>query len=912
MQPFCRMHLAQGSMQRSSMSIMRPHVGLRSGCARRGVIVAAAPPPNILTLKFAEGKEVRSRLSASVFASESHFDCQPGDFDVFDGAVPRLTGPHNGGRMRLETGEIGRQANASIMATSGDTVMMVTACADSGATGDGSFVPLSVNYNERLSSAGLTAGGFVKRDGRASEAETLTSRLVDRPIRPMFNKGWACETQVLEMVMSFDESTLPEPLAITAAAASLLISDIPFEKAVAGVRVGLIKSEAVGGEEKFVVNPTAQEMSRSRLDLLMAGTKDAVLMIEGFCDFLTDEQMLVAIEMGQASISTMCTQMEGWAKEVGKKKKFGSLVSLPKGLEEKVEKLIGVQLTADVRSKAEGAARHKVEEALLGRNLIDDPSHQPDEILPTPLELSVAFKKVASSALRKTVASSALRKVVLKTGKRIDGRSTTDIRPINSRAGVLPRTHGSSLFTRGETQALCVATLGSSSNSQRKGGVQAAALCVATLGSSSNSQQQGGVQAAALCVATLGSSTNSQRKGGVQAAVPNGSKESNFYLHYFFPPSSVGETGRVGMAGRRELGHGCLAQRALEPILPDNETFPYVVRIESNITESNGSSSMASVCGGCLALMDAGVPIKRPVAGIAMGLILEPDGRFQVLSDILGTEDALGDMDFKVEGITIDIMRQALSQAMEPNLIYPGPRNSACPLPAPLTVDVEKRSTVVGMGGKTIRAILDQSGATSLTINDEGVLEVLAPSQTAIDAALEFIKLLIDDPPPGKIFNQTAIDAALEFIKLLIDDPPPGKIFKSRIVTQTQAFGAFVELGPDCIGLVHLSELDVGNVAEVARVVSIGDKVDVMVLPSVPGGKIRLSMRAAKLHAAGEWDSKAMKQAGDGGQTAGQQLSARVVGRGRGGAGGRGQDMDGGRGGGRGRSGEDRPPIRRP
>ncbi|KXZ45459.1 hypothetical protein GPECTOR_54g200 [Gonium pectorale] len=719
--------------------------------------------------------------------------------------------------IKLETGEIGRQANGAVMATCGETMIYATACCSPQPTGDGSFVPLTVNYAERFSAAGRTSGGFVKRDGRPKDAEVLVSRLVDRPLRPMFAKGWANETQVLEWVMSYDGVNEPEPIAITAAAAALLISDIPLKKAVAGVRVGLLPG--VG----LVINPTVEEMKArtavlggaqawgremgsrgsragdggrraSRLDLMVAGTRDAILMIEGFCEFLTEEQMI----------------------EVGKPKRTDAVIGLPEQLEERLMGLVGQQLreayrtslSKEVRSAAVSEA-HARAAAVLAADV------EAGGVSYTPLQVSMALKSVESRVMRS---------LVLEEGLRADGRGVADIRPIFSRAGLLPRTHGSALFTRGETQAICVATLGSGTDALR---------------------------------------TDSMRKADGEA-----SEDGRFYLQYHFPPSSVGETGRTGAPGRRELGHGELAQRALTPVVPPSSAFPYTVRVESTITESNGSSSMASVCGGCLAMLDAGVPLTRPVAGIAMGLILEPPAqpgaapRHVVLSDILGSEDALGDMDFKVagdhssitafqmdikvEGITLEIMAAALAQAKtgrqhilrEMERCNPPPARQlsrAAPRLLRIQIDPSKKGMVIGSGGRTIKQLLEATGATAINIDEEGRVDVTAPTEGA--AAL-----------------------TLEYINLLVSDPEPGTVLRKRTVVSLTGFGCFVDLCPGRQGLLHVSELADPPVTDVADAVRVGDVVDVMVLSS-EGGKVSLSRRAVIAMDRGEsFDMGAAKQ----------------------------------------------------
>ncbi|KAF6256365.1 putative polyribonucleotide nucleotidyltransferase [Scenedesmus sp. NREL 46B-D3] len=715
-----------------------------------------------------------------------------------------------GQQVILETGEIGRQANGAVMVTMGETVLYATACCSDKPQGDGSFVPLSVHYQERFSAAGKTSGSYLKREGRPRDDDVLVARLVDRPLRPMLEKGWCNETQVLEWVLSYDGVNQPEPLAITAAGAALLISDIPLTKAVAGVRVGYLPSAG------FIINPSAAQMAQSKLDLLMAGTAEAVLMIEGFCEWLTEDEMLEAVAAGQAAISSMCRQLAAWAAKVGKPKRSERVLP-PQGLKEALTELAAAGLEKayraggrkEERAGAVSAIQAEAYATLKGERYAGRWPNLDD------ITLALAWKSVESGVMRQ---------LVLREGMRADGRSVTDIRPITSRAGVLPRTHGSSLFTRGETQALCVATLGSDSDAQRIDGIRDAIDTSTDENSSSSSS----------------SSSNGAAAGVFE----------RFYLQYFFPPSSVGECGRVGPAGRRELGHGELAQRALAPAVPPQQLFPYVVRVESTITESNGSSSMASVCGGCLAMLDAGVPLTDPVAGIAMGLILEPDGSYVVLSDIQGSEDALGDMDFKVagsargvsafqmdikvEGITLDIMRQALAQAaagrghilQEMQACSPPPAQALsrwAPKVAMLSVPPEKLGMLIGPGGKTIKAIIAASGAADIVINNSGSIQIVSPTEAALNKARELITLQLDELPVGTILRQRRVDSVT-------------------------LFGVFVELAPGKSGLVHLSELaEEGTLTEVPPEWKVGSLMDVMFIGTTADGKTRLSRKGVLL-----------------------------------------------------------------
>jgi len=697
------------------------------------------------------------------------------------------------------------------VAQEGETVVYTTACAGK-ATGDGSFVPFQVNYAERYSAVGKTASGFNKRDGRPKDSETLKSRLIDRPLRPMLSEGWQFDTQVLSWVLSYDGENQSDALAITSAAAALLISDIPISRAVAGVRVGEIDGE-------LVINPSLEQMAQSTLDLVLAGTSQAVLMIEGFADFLPEERMIEAVELGHAAVGRICDAMEAWAAEVGKPKRTDGYQLDPQ-LVAGVQDLVGAEVRDAYLSGMSKAQRAEAISALKQRCLdvfaggagsddvsVDYQAYQVEKEegggegggagpLASASDVGLAFKKCESGVMRR---------LVLDEGHRADGRSVTDVRPITTRCSVLPRTHGSALFTRGETQALAVATLGSEGDAQK---------------------------------------TNSM-------ATPD-DEVSRFYLQYFFPPSSVGETGRVGAPGRRELGHGTLAERALAPAVPGADVFPYTVRVESTITESNGSSSMASVCGGCLSMLDAGVPLAQPVAGIAMGLVLEPTGEFTVLSDILGSEDALGDMDFKVagsedgvtafqmdikvEGITLDIMRRALGQAKEGRRYILGemlretdparaPRRALSPLAprvAKVEIPQEKVGAVIGPQGKTVRA-LQALGATIQIDSDSATVDIAAPDASVLEQTIDAIN---------------AIAAEVQV----------GKIYTGAVVTNLAAFGAFVEIIPGKSGLVHISELDESRVNEVADVVKEGDLVDVMVVDVKDNGKMSLSRKAALQH----------------------------------------------------------------
>lgn len=676
----------------------------------------------------------------------------------------------------FETGKVARQAHGAVIVRSGETMVLNTACCTPESAEDADFLPLRVDYQEKFSSAGKTLGGFIKREGRPSEKETLVSRLIDRPLRPMFEEGYFNEVQVLSYVLSYDGTNSPEPLAICGASAALVISEIPLVKPIAAVRVGLINNH-------FVLNPSVEHQKSSKLDLMLAGTEDAILMIEGYCDFLTEDQVMEAITVGHKGIKTICDALHSWQKQVGKAKNRSSLRVVPKEVYHAVEQIAGPLLESALRigeKQKRETALGQVKEAVVKALLPEGQPPQHD-----PINVAKALKEISSKYMRR---------MILKENLRSDGRKSTDIRPIDIEQGFLPRTHGSSLFTRGETQAIAVCTLGGESMAQRFEDL-------------------------------------------------NGEGANRFYLQYSFPPFSVGEVGRAGPPGRRELGHGKLAERALKAILPPQERFPYTIRLESNITESNGSSSMASVCGGCLAMMEAGVPLERPVAGIAMGLILE-DNNHIILSDILGIEDALGDMDFKitgdetgitafqmdikVEGITPEIMRAALMQAKNGRVHILNKMLQVCPKPkaqmsvyAPrietMQIKPSKIATVIGPGGKQIRAIIEQTGV-QIDINDDGLVSIASTTLEGIEKAKAIITGLTADVEIGRVYV--------------------GK------VTSIVPFGMFVEILPGKEGLCHISEFDNSRIANLADYVKPGDEVRVKVLDINERGQLKLSRKA--------------------------------------------------------------------
>jgi len=680
-----------------------------------------------------------------------------------------------GGReISFETGKIARQANGSVILRSGDTMLMATACASETPLQDVDFLPLRVDYQEKFSSTGKTLGGYLKREGRPTQREILTCRLIDRPLRPLFQKGWFHETQLLSYVLSYDGVHTPEPLAICALSAALVISDIPLIKPVGAVQVGLIG-------DKLIINPTFQEMEESSLDLLLAGTEDAILMIEGYADFLTEEQVLEAVEEGHKAIQKICLALSEWQNLVGKDKRLDTLRLPSEDILKDVESFSSKDLEQAVRIVAKQERDEKI--SSINTDLLAKYCSEETEAIHPKNEVLAAFKKSQARAMRD---------MILKENVRSDGRQTDQVRPISIDMTYLPRTHGSAVFTRGETQAIAVATLGGDTMAQRFESL-------------------------------------------------NGDGGHRFYLQYSFPPFSVGEVGRVGPPGRREIGHGKLAERSLAASLPSPDDFPYVIRLESNVTESNGSSSMASVCGGCLAMMDAGIPLKHPIAGIAMGLILEGE-KYAILSDILGAEDALGDMDFKIagnasgitafqldikiEGITPQIMKAALTQAKQGRLHILQKMMEACPKPreqlsahAPrietVKVKPSKIGMVIGPGGKQIREIIEVSGA-EINIDDDGVVSIVATTHDSMEKAKEMIHNITAEAEVGKIYN--------------------GKI------VSIVPFGVFVSLVGQQEGLCHISELSHERIEDIRKKgFKEGQELEVKVLEIDDRGKVRLS-----------------------------------------------------------------------
>ena len=676
-----------------------------------------------------------------------------------------------GKKLTLETGRVARQADGAVMLTCGETVILATAVAAKQAKPDMDFFPLTVNYQEKYYAAGKIPGGYFKREARPTEAETLISRLIDRPIRPLFPSSFRNETQVLPTVISYDKENDPEALALIASSAALAISGIPFMGPVAAAKVGMIDGE-------FILNPTKEQIKSSQLELIVAGTEDAVLMVESEASGLTEKQMLDAVKFGHDKAKEVINLIKEFAKEAGKErwkieeKDYSELKNkISSAVADDLQKAFD-ESDKQIRTGLISAAKEKVTAMFEG----DD-----------------TYSKVEISDQFKSVEKKIVRTQILKDAKRIDRRKLNEVRNIKCEVGILPKVHGSALFTRGETQALVVTTLGTSDDEQR--------------------------------LETL-----------------YGAERSRFMLHYNFPPYSVGEVGRIG-TGRREIGHGKLAWRAINSSLPSKEEFPYTFRIVSEITESNGSSSMATVCGASLALMDAGVPIKTPIAGIAMGLIKEGDD-YSILSDILGDEYHLGDMDFKVAGtkdgitslqtdikitgITFEIMEKALDQAKEGRIHILGEMAKALtesrkelskntPKMERIQVDKKDIAAVIGKGGATIREIVELSGA-KLDINDDGMVTIAAADEESRMKAVQMVKDIVAKPEMGKIYK--------------------GKVVK------IMEFGAFVNFLGKQDGLVHISQLAAKRVENVSDVVKEGDEVSVKVV-GFDRGKVKLSMKEA-------------------------------------------------------------------
>jgi polyribonucleotide nucleotidyltransferase len=680
-----------------------------------------------------------------------------------------------GRTLRMETGRVAKQADGAVWASYGDTVVLATAVASQTAKPGVDFLPLTVDYQEKTYAAGKIPGGYFKREGRPSEKEVLTSRLIDRPLRPLFPEGYYFETQVIASVLSADKTGSSDVIGITAASAALSISNIPFLGPVAGVKIGRVNGE-------FVVNPDIETMEKSELSLVVAGTADAVMMVEAGADELPEAVLLQALDLAHGEIKKIVTAISELAQKVGNKKREVKAEVIAAPLVSKVKDLVAQPIREAILIPNKTMRQERLDqilaEAVEKLKNPDDPESE--------RHVKLVFHGLEYSEVRS---------MILERGSRADGRGPTDIRPISCEVGVLPRTHGSALFTRGETQSLAVVTLGTTDDEQRIDALE-------------------------------------------------GEYTRTFMLHYNFPPFSVGEARPLRSPGRREVGHGALAERALKPVIPGKDVFPYTLRIVSEILESNGSSSMATVCGGTLAMMDAGVPIKRPVAGIAMGLIKEGEA-VMILSDILGLEDHLGDMDFKVcgtvngvtalqmdikiGGITTALMQQALEQARVGRLhilghmakTLPAPRTNLSPF-APriytMKVKQDKIRDIIGQGGKTIRGIQTDCGV-KINVEDTGVVTIASADEASLQKAKDIISRLTEEVEVGKVYLGT--------VRKIMD------------------FGAFVEVLPGTDGLVHISQLAHHRVKAVSDEVAEGDQILVKVLEIDKQGKIRLSRKEA-------------------------------------------------------------------
>ncbi|PPR55431.1 MAG: Polyribonucleotide nucleotidyltransferase [Alphaproteobacteria bacterium MarineAlpha5_Bin1] len=677
-----------------------------------------------------------------------------------------------GKKLTLETGKIGRQADASVVATYGGTTVMANVVAEKTAKPDMDFFPLTVNYQEKFYAVGKIPGGFFKREARPTEKETLICRLIDRPIRPLFHKDFKNETQVMCTVLSHDQENDSDIVAMIATSAAITLSGLPFMGPLGAAKIAMIN-------DKLVANPTLSEMKDSNLELVVAGTSQGVLMVESEAQQLSEEQMLEAVVMGQETYKEVIDAIINLARKAAKE---------PWNIPEKDEEIKNLPSEIEKNYKDKFIEAYKIQEKQKRSELLNETRTEISEKY-----VSEALSTVIVGDVTKSIEKDIVRSELLKTGNRIDGRDTKTVRPIECEVGVLERTHGSALFTRGETQALVVTTLGTGLDEQRIDAIE-------------------------------------------------GEFRENFMLHYNFPPYSVGEVGRAGFTSRREIGHGKLAWRAIHPMLPSAEKFPYTYRVVSEITESNGSSSMATVCGTSLSMMDAGVPIEKPIAGIAMGLIKE-DSNYVILSDILGDEDHLGDMDFKVAGtkdgitslqmdikitsITSDIMKEALVQAKEGRLHILGEMAKAidksrdsisdyAPTITTIQVHKDKIREVIGKGGAVIREITEKTGA-KIEINDVGLVSIAAVDGESGQAAIDWINSIVEEPEIGKIYE--------------------GKVVK------LMDFGAFVNFMGSRDGLVHISQLKNERVEKVSDVVKEGDVVKVKVLDIDGRGKVKLSMK---------------------------------------------------------------------
>jgi polyribonucleotide nucleotidyltransferase len=684
-----------------------------------------------------------------------------------------LTTEINGRILSIETGHVAKQANGAVLVQYGETLVLVTAVSTSDVREGIDFLPLTVDYQEMSYAAGRIPGSFFRREiGRPSEKETLTSRLIDRPLRPLFPKNYFFETQVIATVLSVDQENDPDILALIGASAALQVSDIPFQGPIAGVRVGRVNGE-------LILNPTSSQLQESDINLIVAGTREAVVMVEGGAQMVSEEDLTRAIFYGHQGMQGVLELQQNLARMVGNPKREVPPAVVPEALREKVRALAGKPLAEALTLAGKMERQARVREILL--DLREEVGEGED-----PKQVKRLFEELERELVRKMIVSER---------RRIDGRKFDEVRPISCEVARLPRTHGSALFTRGETQVLAVTTLGTSSDEQR--------------------------------IDSL-----------------NGETFKSFMLHYNFPPFSVGEARMLRGPGRREIGHGALAERALQRVLPSSDEFPYTIRIVSEVLESNGSSSMATICGSSLSLMDAGVPIKAHLAGVAMGLILE-EGQVTILTDILGDEDHSGDMDFKVagtedgvtalqmdikiQGVTEEIMSRALAQAREGRLSILGlmkktiaqPRTSIsdyAPKITTIEINPEKIREVIGPGGKVIRAIVSETGA-KIEVEDSGKVIIASPDGKSSERAIAMIKEIVQEVEIGQLY--------LGKVKKIMD------------------FGAFVEVLPGTEGLVHISQLDNQHVKKVTDVLKEGDEVLVKVLEVDKQGKIRLSRKAA-------------------------------------------------------------------
>ncbi len=677
--------------------------------------------------------------------------------------------------LSLETGKLAKQAAGSVVVRYGDSVVLVTACRSASAREGIDFLPLTVDYREYAYASGRIPGGFFKREGKSAEKEVLTSRVIDRPIRPLFPSGWRYETQIIALVLSADGENDTDVLAITGASAALALSEIPFQKTIAGVRVGLLDGQ-------YVINPTFEQRRASALDLVVAGSRDGLVMVEAGAKEVSEAQVVEALNAAHAAIKQIVASIDDLAQAAGRPKLTVSKKAFGHEFYRDVEERVLVPLTEAMRIRGKLENYDKVDEVL-------------DELVASIPEGEVE-RRLDAKSIFKELKEKVLREEVLERGVRLDGRSFDEIRHIWVETSVLPRTHGSAVFTRGETQALVTCTLGTAEDAQKIESFE-------------------------------------------------GEAWKSFMLHYNFPPFSVGEVAFMRGPGRREVGHGALAERALTPMLPGEEQFPYTVRIVSDILESNGSSSMASVCGGSLAMMDAGVPLKAPIAGIAMGLVMdETTGKYAVLSDIAGAEDHYGDMDFKVagtaagitalqmdikvSGIPTDVMEKALDQARRGRLHILGKMSEALPAPrtsisahAPrivsIRIPVDKIRDVIGPGGKMIRSIIERTGV-KIDVEDDGRVNVASADETSAQKAISIIQELTATPELNKTYL--------------------GKI--QRITD----FGAFVEIMPGTDGLLHVSEIANHRVKDVRDELKEGEQILVKVINIDPTGKVRLSRKA--------------------------------------------------------------------